>query len=130
MRCRMPEKKELTLKQKLFLDTLISEQAMGDLRTAMRSAGYSEKTKVAHTARELRSEIKEATETLLAMYAPKAAYSLTKLLDEPDTFNARNIISAAKEILDRTGLGVKFQKEVAYKNEGAVIILPPKASER
>jgi hypothetical protein len=122
----MANKKRLTTQQKLFLDALISEEAMGDLRAAMRIAGYSDKTKVAHTARELRTEIKEAAETLLAIYAPKAAYSLTKLLDNPDTFNARNIISASKEILDRTGLGVKAQKEIDYNNEGAIIILPPK----
>ena len=122
----MANKKRLTTQQKLFLDALISEEAMGDLRAAMRIAGYSDKTKVAHTARELRTEIKEAAETLLAIYAPKAAYSLTKLLDNPDTFNARNIISASKEILDRTGLGVKSQKEIDYNNEGAIIILPPK----
>jgi hypothetical protein len=35
----------------LFLDALISEEAMGDLRTAMHLAGYRANTKVAHTAR-------------------------------------------------------------------------------
>lgn len=122
----MSEQKKLTSQQQLFLDALVSEEAMGDLRTAMRIAGYSDKTKIAHTAKELRLEIKEAAETLLAIYAPKAAYSLTKLLDEPDTFNAKNIISTAKEILDRTGLGVKSHKEIDYKNEGTIVILPPK----
>ena len=122
----MANRKRLTAQQKLFLDALISEEAMGDLRIAMRIAGYSDKTKVAHTARELRTEIKEAAETLLAMYAPKAAYSLTNLLDNPDTFNARNIITASKEVLDRTGLGVKSHKEIDYNKEGAIIILPPK----
>ena len=67
----MPEESKLTTKQRLFLDSLISEEAMGDLRTAMRLTGYSENTKVAYTTRELREEIREATETLLAMYAPK-----------------------------------------------------------
>jgi len=98
----MPKESNFSAKQRLFLDVLISEEAMGDLRTAMRLAGYSDNTKVAYTAKELRSEIREATETLLAMYAPKAAYALTSVLDNPDTFNARHIISAAKEILDRT----------------------------
>ena len=79
---------------------------MGDLRTAMRAAGYSDNTKISYTARELRKEIKETAETLLAMHAPKAAYALTSILDNPDIFNARHIISASKEILDRTGLGV------------------------
>ena len=81
----MHKESNLSAKQRLFLDALISEEAMGDLRTAMRLAGYSDNTKVAHTAKELRGEIQEATETLLAMYAPKAAYALTSVLDNPYT---------------------------------------------
>ena len=122
----MPKESNLSAKQRLFLDALISEEAMGDLRTAMRIAGYSDNTKVAHTAKELRGEIREATETLLAMYAPKAAYSLTSVLENPDTFNARHIISAAKEILDRTGLVKKEPIEVS-SNSGGIFILPPKS---
>jgi hypothetical protein len=115
-----------TAKQQLFLDALLSEEVMGDLRTAMRLAGYSDNTKIAHTAKELRKEIKEATETLLAMYAPKAAYALTSILDNPDTFNARHIISASKEILDRTGLGVKSQIDLEVNAPSTIFILPPK----
>ena len=122
----MNELTTLTAKQTLFLDALVSEDAMGDLRTAMRLAGYSDNTKVAYMAKELRKEIREATETLLAMYAPKAAYALTSILDNPDTFNARHIISASKEILDRTGLGVKSQMEVAVSSHNPIFILPPK----
>ena len=122
----MNELTTLTAKQTLFLDTLVSEDAMGDLRTAMRLAGYSDNTKVAYMAKELRKEIREAAETLLAMYAPKAAYALTSILDNPDTFNARHIISASKEILDRTGLGVKSQMEVAVSTHNPIFILPPK----
>ena len=125
----MPSVISHTAKQQLFLDALVSEEAMGDLRAAMRMAGYSDNTKIAHTARELRKEIKEATETLLALYAPKAAYALTSLLDNPDTFNARHIISASKEILDRTGFGVKTQLDVEVNAPTAIFILPPKQTE-
>ena len=97
------------------------------LRTAMRLAGYSDNTKVAHTAKELRGEIREATETLLAVYAPKAAYALTSVLDNTDALNARHVISAAKEILDRTGLVKKERVEVTG-SAGGIFILPPKAS--
>ena len=120
---------KLTLKQTVFLDALTSEEAMGDLRKAMQIAGYSDNTKISHTARELRKEIKEAAETLLAMYAPKAAYALTSILDNPDTFNARHIISASKEILDRTGLGVKTQMEIDVTSPTAMFILLPKQGE-
>ena len=122
----MNELTTLTAKQTLFLDALVSEDAMGDLRAAMRLAGYSDNTKVAYIARELRKEIREATELLLAMYAPKAAYALTSILDNPDTFNARHIISASKEVLDRTGLGVKSQMEVSVSSHNPIFILPPK----
>ena len=122
----MNELTTLTSKQTLFLDALVSEDAMGDLRTAMQLAGYSDNTKVAYMARELRKEIREAAETLLAMYAPKAAYALTSILDNPDTFNARHIISASKEILNRTGLGVKARMEVAVNSHNPIFILPPK----
>lgn len=124
----MTDVAKLTSKQQLFLDALLSEEAMGDFRIAMRIAGYSDNTKIAHTAKDLRKEIKEATETLLAMYAPKAAYALTSLLDNPDTFNTRHIISASKEILDRTGLGVKSQMEVEVNGHNPIFILPPKQS--
>ena len=122
----MKEVTTLTAKQTLFLDALVSEGAMGDLRTAMRIAGYSDNTKVAHTAKELKREIREATELLLAMYAPKAAFALTSVLDNPDTFNARHLISAAKEVLDRTGLGVRSQLDLSTNTHGSIFILPPK----
>ena len=125
----MTEAASITSKQQVFLDALISEECMGDLRSAMKIAGYSDNTKIANIARELRREIKEATETLLAMYAPKAAYALTSILDKPETFNARHVIAASKEILDRTGLGVKSQMEVEI-SPAAMFILPPKDFER
>lgn len=120
------EMEKLNTKQTAFIDALLSEDAMGDLRTAMQMAGYSEKTKVAYLAKELRKEIREATETLLAMYAPKAAFALVSILDNPDTFNARHIIAASKEILDRTGLGAKAQMEVEVSAHNPIFILPPK----
>ena len=125
----MTEVSALTTKQQLFLDALTSEEAMGDLRTAMRIAGYSDNTKIAHTAKELRKEIREATETLLAMYAPRAAYALTSILDNLDTFNARHIISAAKEVLDRTGLTAKSHMELEVNAPSAIFIMPPKQTE-
>ena len=125
----MPSVISHTAKQQLFLDALVSEEAMGDLRTAMRMAGYSDSTKIAHTARELRKEIKEAAETLLALYAPKAAYALTSILDNPDALNARHIISASKEILDRTGFGVKSQLDVEVNAPTAMFIMPPKQTQ-
>jgi hypothetical protein len=116
-----------TPKQDRFLEALISEEVKGDARAAMRIAGYSDKTKVVDVARELRTEIREVTETLLALYAPQAAFALISILDDPNNLSARHIISASKEILDRTGFGVKTQMEVEISNQTAMFILPPKA---
>jgi hypothetical protein len=116
-----------TPKQDRFLEALISEEVKGDARAAMRIAGYSDKTKVVDVARELRTEIREVTETLLALYAPQAAFALVSILDDPNNLSARHIISASKEILDRTGFGVKTQMEVEISNQTAMFILPPKA---
>jgi hypothetical protein len=116
-----------TPKQDRFLEALISEEVKGDARAAMRIAGYSDKTKVVDVARELRTEIREVTETLLALYAPQAAFALVSILDDPNNLSARHIISASKEILDRTGFGVKTQMEVEISNPTAMFILPPKA---
>ena len=123
----MTELSQPNTKQQQFLDALISEECMGDLRSAMRVAGYSETTKISHLAASLRHEIRLITETLLAMYAPKAAFALTNILDDPDQLNSRHIITAAKEVLDRTGLVAKTQVELDVNAHSAVVILPPKS---
>lgn len=119
----------LTPQQKLFLEALVSEEAMGDLRTAMNIAGYSSTTKAIDVARQLRKEIREASETLLAMYSPKAVLSLTGVLDDPTSLGARNQISAAKEILDRIGITTKTAVDVSVDGPVPIFILPPKQSE-
>ena len=62
---------------------------------------------------------------MLAMNAPKAAFGIVDVLDDPSAMGARNAISAAREILDRTGLVNKEQLKVTA-NTGGMFILPPK----
>lgn len=121
--------RSLTPKQQLFLEALVSEEAMGDLRIAMNIAGYSNSTKTIDVARQLRKEIREAAETLLAMYSPKAVLSLTGVLDDPTSLGARNQIAAAKEILDRIGITTKTAVDVSVDVPSPIFILPPKQSE-
>ena len=61
------------------------------------------------------------------MNAPRAAFCIVDVLDDPAAMGARNAISAAREILDRTGLVKKEQVEVSG-NTGGIFILPPKTS--
>ena len=119
---------KLTTKQERFLEALVSSEAKGDVRTAMTLAGYSKATKTAYIAKELSTPIREATEMLLALYAPKAAMVLTSMLEENAEvdLNTRYVLAAAKEVLDRTGFGIKQKLGIAVV-PCSMLILPPKA---
>ena len=120
-----PEK-EITDKQAAFLEALLGE-ARGNIRAAMDIAGYSKMTKTSEVVSSLREEITERAGLMLAMNAPKAAFGIVDVLDDPSSLGARNAISAAREILDRTGLVKKEQVEVTGQT-GGVFILPPKTA--
>ena len=95
--------KSLTPKQEDFLEALLGE-ARGHIRAAMDLAGYSRTTKTAEVVGPLREEITERAGMILAMNAPKAAFGIVGVLDDPSATGARNAISAAREVLDRMGL--------------------------
>ena len=102
--------KTLTHKQEDFLEALLGE-ARGNIRAAMDIAGYSRTTKTAEVVGPLKEEITERAGMMLAMNAPEAAFGIVDVLDDPSALGARNAISAAREILDRTGLVKKEQVE-------------------
>jgi len=121
----MADEKQLTDKQLVFLEALMSEECKGSIRKAMNIANYAETTSINSVVSSLKDEINERAATMLAMNAPKAAWGMVDVLDDPGAMGARNSIAAAAQILDRTGLIKKDQIEV--KNTGGVMfILPPK----
>jgi len=117
----------LTEKQEVFLEALTGE-AQGNIRAAMKIAGYSDQTKTHEVVNPLREEIIERTQTMLAVNAPKAASGLLGVLNDPSAMGARNAVSAASQILDRVGVVKKEQVELESKGN-AMFILPPKTSE-
>jgi hypothetical protein len=123
----MSEEKQYTEKQNAFLEALVGE-ARGDIRSAMRSAGYSDSTKVHEVVNPLRNEIVERASMMLAMNAPRATFSMIDVLHDPAAMGARNAVAAAREILDRSGLVKKEQVEIKGP-EGGIFILPPKQAE-
>jgi hypothetical protein len=123
----MEVEKKYTDKQLAFLDALMGE-AGGNIRKAMDIAGYSKSTKSGEVVKNLREEVIERASLMLAMNAPKAAFGIIGVLDDPSAMGARNSISAAREILDRTGLVKKEQVEVTSQG-GGVFILPPKTTD-
>ena len=88
--------------------------------------GYSKITKTAEVVGPLKEEIKERAGMMMAMNAPKTAFGIVDVLDDPSAMVARNQISAAREILDRSGLIKKEQVDVTA-NGGGMFILPPKS---
>jgi len=121
------KKEPLSPKQEAFLEALTGD-AQGNIRAAMRIAGYSDQTKTSEVVNPLREQIIERTQTMLAVNAPKAAAGLLGVLNDPSAMGARNAVSAASQILDRVGVVKKEQVEVEGKGN-AMFILPPKAPE-
>ena len=120
------DKKELTEKQKKFLDALVGE-AKGNHRKAMEIAGYSPNTTITDVVKNIKEEVIERASMVLALNAPAAAFGVVNVLNDPTTMGARNAISAAIEIMDRTGLIKKEQVEVKA-TDGGLFVLPPKGS--
>jgi hypothetical protein len=120
------DKKEYTDKQLQFLEHLMSPECKGNIRAAMNAAGYAPTSSVVGVVGSLRDEIHERASMMLAMNAPKAAWGMIDVLDDPSAMGARNSIAAAAQILDRVGLVKKEQIEVSNTG-GAMFILPPKA---
>ena len=116
--------RELTGKQKAFLQVLFDE-AGGNMVTAKKLAGYSETSSTAEIVKGLKEEILEPTQMYMAQNAPKAAVAMTGALYEPTELGIRDIMSAAKELLDRVGL-VKTEK-MQVEASGGVMLMPPKA---
>jgi len=121
------EEKKYTEKQMAFLDALMGE-AKGNIRRAMDIAGYAKTTKSGEVVSNLREEVIKRASLMLALNAPKAAFGIVDVLDDPSSMGARNSISAAREILDRAGLVKKEQVEVTSTG-GGMFILPPKADD-
>jgi hypothetical protein len=116
--------RELTEKQQKLLAVLFDE-AGGDIVAAKKLAGYSEGSSTSEIVKGLKEEILEATQMYMARNAPKAAMAMVGGLYDPTELGIRDKMSAAKELLDRTGL-IKTEK-VQVETSGGVMLMPPKA---
>jgi len=115
--------RQYTDNQVKFLDVLFDEAA-GDVATAKKLAGYAEGTSTTVVVKSLKEEILEATQQYMARNAPKAAVAMAGALLDPTQLGLRDKMSAAKELLDRTGL-VKTEK-LQVEASGGVMLMPPK----
>jgi hypothetical protein len=118
------DKKELTLKQKGFLDHLI--ETGGDPKKAAELAGYAPNTHWQVT-KALKTEIIDLASNILAQSAPKAAIKLVDIMDSDKPIPQANMrLQAAQTILDRIGLGKADRLDVSHEVRGGIFILPAK----
>lgn len=95
--------KTLTHKQRAFLSFLGGE-AQGDIREAMTMAGYSTNTRPEEVVGSLSEEIIEISNKLISTNSVKAVSKLLGILDNPNKPGTKEVLAAAKELLDRAGI--------------------------
>ena len=115
--------KELTEKQRKFLAVLFDE-ANGDVTQAKLLAGYAPTSSTSDIVRGIKEEVLEATQMFMARNAPKAAVAMVSGINDPTELGIRDKMTAAKELLDRTGL-VKTEK-MQVESKGGVMLMPMK----
>ena len=118
--------RKLTERQQKFIEALFAE-ANGSIKDAKVMAGYSATTNSQEIIHSLKEEILEATQIYMASNAPKAAIAMVSGIDDPTELGTRDKLSAAKELLDRTGL-IKTEK-IQVESSGGVMLMPPKKVE-
>ena len=116
--------KNLTEKQQKFLEVLFDE-AGGDVVAAKKLAGYNEASSTTAIVEALKDEIADKTRTYFARTAPKAAMAMVGALYDPTELGIKDKMSAAKDLLDRAGLG-KVDKVDVSSSSGGIFYLPPK----
>jgi len=115
--------KELTEKQQKSLDVLFDE-ANGDVTQAKLLAGYAPTSSTSDIVRGIKEEVLEATQMFMARNAPRAAVAMVSGINDPTELGMREKMTAAKELLDRTGL-VKTEK-MQVESTGGVMLMPVK----
>ena len=116
----------LTERQQRFLEVLFDD-AGGDVVQAKKLAGYGDNSSTTAIVEALKDEIAEKTRTYFARTAPKAAFALMGALQDPTQLGIKEKMIAAKDVLDRAGLG-KVEK-VDVTSGGGIFYLPPKEGE-
>jgi hypothetical protein len=125
-------KKPLTEQQQKFLELLfLSEEdggAGGDFVKAKKLAGYHPTYSTRNLVNHLKDEITEATKNYMVQVGPQAAMKIVNIMNKPTDLGAKEALAAAKDLLDRAGVG-KTENVNISSNGGGVLLLPPKKAQ-
>lgn len=116
-------------KQLAFLEAIAGE-AKGNIGAAIKAAGYGAGVASRDVVPYLQDELIAISEHILAYNAPKAAFGMVGVIDDPTALGAKNSVAAAKEILDRVGIVKKEKLEVSSEDGSGIFILPPKREDK
>jgi hypothetical protein len=116
----------LTLKDRAFLAFLAGE-AGGDVRRAMDLAGFPKDMPIYTITKRLKKQIQDISKDYLASHTLKASIDLLGVLKDPTAMGSKNVIAAAKEILDRGG--INKEENINIQTEKNMFILPAKKGE-
>ena len=122
----VPAKRELTSKQKIFLDELMASG--GNVQQSVNKAGYA-KTARSWLIPALKEEIIERTKMHLAAHSVKAANRIVEGLDSDGTLAASQMdtrLKAAGDILDRIGITKRQEVYTESKVLHGVVLIPAK----
>lgn len=114
--------------QEKFMDCLFENG--GNKRQAIKDAGYHYKTPISKVMTEkVTAEIIRRAQQELSSTAPKAVLKLEGVLDDPTKPGNREVLQAAKEVLDRVGLAREERVKHEIETPNAIFVLPPKKEE-
>lgn len=113
----------LTEQEQKFLDILFDTHK-GNIRNAMTESGYAKSVPTSVVRNKLKNKIREEAEGYLSANTAKAVISITDVLDDPTAMGAANVLKAAKEILDRSGVNAPEAKEKVIERN--IFFLPMK----
>ena len=117
--------KELTVKQKTFLDSLVN--CGGNAKQAAELAGYAEGSYTS-VVKSLKKEILDIAEGILAQNAPKAAMKLVNIMENDQPIPQASIrLQAAQTLLDRVGISKTDKINVNVEGSNGIFILPAKS---
>ena len=96
-------------REEYFLDVLFTK-AKGDFELAMDLAGYPKSSSVSQLRKKLSKHIRDYTKDYIVSQTAKAAQQLVNVFQDPNALGTKNILTAAKEILDRGDVNKEEQK--------------------
>ena len=126
----VPAKRELTDKQKIFLESLVENG--GNVFQAIKKAGYHPGSR-GWLVRSLKQEIVDHTRNHLIGSSMKAANRISEALDADGSIPSSQMdtrLKAANDILDRTGVSKRQEISTESKVIHGIVLLPAKKEQQ